>query len=192
MYIHFDDVKTAASNINLISKAAYFKLVGELIKIIEDNTPAKILVAGNGGSAAIANHFAADLTVSVRKRTRDRSIDARSLTSNDSMFSALSNDDGYDNVFVNVAESITSDAEKIMVIAVTSSGNSSNIVRLLDWAKDWDFPHFALVGFDGGIVKQDGFCCIHVPSNQYEVVEDVHMMILHSLIRDIKEYFQKD
>ena len=145
-----------------------------------------VYIFGNGGSAAIADHFCCDYNKGIYYDTglKTKSI---SLSSNGPLTSAISNDFSYSHVFARQLD-FFSDESFATAIAVSSSGNSLNITEGLKEAKRKNMSTMAFVGFDGGQVLQDKLadCIIHVKSNNYGVVEDAHMAILHSLIQMIR------
>ena len=142
-----------------------------------------VVIFGNGGSAAIADHFCADFVKGVRSDT-DLKPKCTSLTSNGPLLTALANDMDYGNIFQNHI----SYHRPSLAIAVSSSGNSTNVTRGLEFANFIGAKTIALVGFDGGKVLKENMAdvVIHVNSNNYGIVEDSHMMILHSLVQKIR------
>lgn len=142
-----------------------------------------VVIFGNGGSAAIADHFCADFVKGVRSDT-DLKPKCTSLTSNGPLLTALANDMDYGNIF----QDQISYHRPSLSIAVSSSGNSTNVTRGLEFANFIGSKTIALVGFDGGKVLKENMAdvVIHVNSNNYGIVEDSHMMILHSLVQKIR------
>jgi phosphoheptose isomerase len=142
-----------------------------------------VVIFGNGGSAAIADHFCADFVKGVRSDT-DLKPKCTSLTSNGPLLTALANDMDYGNIF----QDQISYHRPSLAIAVSSSGNSTNVTRGLEFANFIGAKTIALVGFDGGKVLKENMAdvVIHVNSNNYGIVEDSHMMILHSLAQKIR------
>ncbi len=144
-----------------------------------------VYCTGNGGSAATASHVAADLSQGHRigNEMRPRVI---SLVANAPMMTALANDVGYANVFVEQLEGLF--REDDVVIAISASGNSENVLRAVQFANDHGGTSVALVGFDGGKLKDKCDFCIHVPTpvGAYEIVEDVHHAVCHMLANYLK------
>lgn len=145
-----------------------------------------VVVFGNGGSAAIADHFCCDFVKGVRTDT-NLTPRCTSLASNGPLVSALANDINYNQVF---SEQILYHNPSL-AIAVSSSGNSKNILNALQIARGSNIKTVALVGFDGGEVLKTNAAdaIIHVKADNYGIVEDCHMMILHSLIQKIRREF---
>ena len=144
-----------------------------------------IFVAGNGGSASIANHFVTDLIGGFQKT--NFKIKVSSLSSNDSLITALGNDYGYDNVFSNQIKKLASKED--LLILISSSGMSPNIVKAAECAQEMGLEVFSMVGFEGGHEKlrKSSTLVFHVKTQvgQYEIVEDVHGIFCHSLKLEI-------
>lgn len=155
----------------------------ELIRAMKYNT--KIYTFGNGGSASIADHWSCDHSKGVRQ---DASLSPRvdCLSNNMSLITAIANDISYDEIFSKQIE--MSDDISSVAIAISSSGSSKNIIRGLEAARNKGWVTIAFVGFDGGtILKQDlADYIIHVPYNNYGIVEDTHQIIMHALAQEIR------
>lgn len=137
-----------------------------------------IFFFGNGGSAATAAHFANDLGFCASPEGR-RPFRALSLSSNTSFITCLANDIGFDNVFSWQLRNLMTPGD--VVVAISASGNSPNVVKALEYAGENGGVPVALVGFDGGRLKQIAQYCIHVETDkgEYGPVEDVHMVLDH-------------
>ena len=133
-----------------------------------------VFFCGNGGSAATSSHFQNDLT-----RWRTEPMRVVSLTDNVAVITALGNDYGYDLIFVMQLETMLQPGD--VVVAITASGNSPNVVKAIEFANDRGATSIGLTGFDGGRVGQIVDVHVHVPTSQGEFgpVEDVHMAIDH-------------
>lgn len=151
-----------------------------------------ILTIGNGGSAAIGDHWSCDHTKGIRGDT-DLTPNIRNLGSNMSLMTAIANDISYDEVFseqINYCQD-----EYALVVAISSSGSSPNIVKGLKKARDKKYGTLAFVGFNGGTIVKENLAdyVIHVKSNNYGIVEDCHQMLMHIIAQDIrKKYTTKD
>ena len=145
---------------------------------------ARMFSCGNGGSASIANHMQCDHTKGIRTAT-DLSPRVQSLSSNVELLTAIANDTGYDNIFVYQLQSQSQPGD--VLIAVSSSGRSPNIVRALAWACDHGLRTIAITGFDGGAARTMAEVAIHVDSNNYGVIEDLHQAIMHALAQYIRQ-----
>ena len=143
----------------------------------DDNT---IFVAGNGGSAATASHMANEFGVDVLKKGKwSKLFKVLSLTDNNSVMTAIANNDGYENLFVNQLKIHFRKGDKL--VAISASGNSSNVVKAAKWVKEHGGNVIGLTGFDGGKLKSICDIAINVetPKGDYGPVEDIHMIIDH-------------
>ena len=144
----------------------------------------QVFILGNGGSASTASHFACDLA----KNTRQEGLPhfrVIGLTDNMAMFSALANDQGYENVFSEQLASLVRPRD--IVIAISASGNSENVINAAEAAHRFEATVIGLTGFDGGRLGQLADVNIHVNSNIIEHVEDIHLMLEHLIVKTIKE-----
>ena len=139
---------------------------------------------GNGGSASIANHMQCDHVKGVRTTT-DLAPRVLSLSTNVELLTAIANDMGYENIFVYQLESQARAGD--VLIAVSSSGRSPNIVRALTWARRNGLRTIAITGFDGGAARIVAEAGVHVDSTNYGVVEDLHQAIMHALAQYIRQ-----
>ena len=151
-----------------------------------DGCSGKLYIMGNGGSAAIADHWVCDYMKGINDDTGAfPSVKAFSLASNGPLVTALGNDLGYEMVFTAQLEYYRCDEDDI-VIAVSSSGNSKNIVNGLRRAQGLGATTIALTGFTGGEAAKMADISVHVPCHNYGIVEDCHMMILHTISQRIR------
>jgi D-sedoheptulose 7-phosphate isomerase len=148
----------------------------------------QVFILGNGGSASTASHFACDLA----KNTRQEGLPhfrVIGLTDNMAMFSALANDDGYENVFSEQLASLVRPGD--IVIAISASGNSQNVINAADMAHRYEATVIGFTGFDGGRLGQLANINIQVNSNIIEHVEDIHLMLEHLIVSSIKGQVRK-
>jgi len=140
----------------------------------------KIFLCGNGGSAATASHIAEDLALGPRKKGH-RAFRTISLTDNVADITAIGNDDGYEQVFVQQLETLFDKGD--LVIGISASGNSPNVIRALEYANKNGGISVGLTGFDGGTMKKICQYSLHVPTppGEYEPVEDAHLVVGHIL-----------
>jgi D-sedoheptulose 7-phosphate isomerase len=163
-----------------VLKGLDFEAVGQVIDLFRKarSKGSTIFFLGNGGSAATAAHFANDLGfgASPEGKTPIRSL---SLTCNSSFVTCLANDIGYENIFSWQLKNLMRPGD--IVVAISASGNSPNAVNALEYAGRHGGIPVALVGFDGGKLKDLAEYCIHVTTNkgEYGPVEDVHMVMDH-------------
>ncbi len=145
---------------------------------------AVVFSCGNGGSAAISNHLQCDHVKGVRNAT-DLAPRVVSLSSNVELLTAIANDLAYEDVFVYQLQSQARPGD--VLIAVSSSGRSPNIVRALQWAREHGLRTIALTGFDGGGARATAEVTIHVDGTNYGIVEDLHQAIMHALAQYIRQ-----
>jgi phosphoheptose isomerase len=145
---------------------------------------AGVFSCGNGGSAAIANHLQCDHLKGVRTTT-DLVPRVVSLSANVELLTAIANDMAYEDVFTYQLESQAVPGD--VLIAISSSGRSRNIVRALTWARDHGLSTIALTGFDGGDAGKVADVTIHVDGTNYGIVEDLHQGIMHALAQYIRQ-----
>ena len=140
----------------------------------------KVFIAGNGGSASTASHFATDIGIGGLNRTKP--VKAVSLCDNSAVITAIANDNGYDSIFSDQLVTLSNPGDLLVVI--TASGNSMNLIRAIEACKSLGVEVFSLTGFDGGKVKEfttGNNIHIQTPVGSYGIVEDVHLSICHMI-----------
>jgi phosphoheptose isomerase len=145
---------------------------------------ARIFTCGNGGSASIANHMQCDHVKGIRTAT-DLSPHVLSLSANVELLTAIANDMGYENIFVYQLQSQSEPGD--VLLAVSSSGRSPNIVRALTWAREQGLRTIAVTGFGGGAARDAAEISVHVDCTNYGIVEDLHQAIMHALAQYIRQ-----
>jgi len=152
------------------------QIVDELEKTKKHNS--RIYILGNGGSSATASHMVNDLGAGLRRR-EIRNFDVTSLGDNTPVVTAISNDIGYENSFYMQMKGLISPHD--VIIAISCSGDSPNIVKAVSYAKDLGCTIVGVTGFKGGYLKEASDICFHVdaPEGEYGLVEDVHMILDH-------------
>lgn len=145
--------------------------IGQLLETAEKNGKT-VFVMGNGGSAATASHIATDWSKTA-ERPGKRLLRCISLNDNVPFMTAIGNDLGYEHVFSRQLENLV-DAGDVVVI-VSGSGNSPNVVKAAEMAKSKGATTVGMTGFAGGKLRQMADVCLHVNSDQYGVIEDLHM-----------------
>lgn len=140
----------------------------------------QIFVFGNGGSASSASHMANDFS---KQRFEDERSLFRIMSLNDniSCMTATANDFGYEYVFVNQLKTLLQPED--LVIGISSSGNSPNITRAINYANQKGAKTYGIVGFNGGALKKDAQKCVYIPTKvgQYGYMEDVTLIINHMI-----------
>lgn len=146
----------------------------------------KILIAGNGGSAADAQHFAAELAGKfVHER---RGLPVIALTTNSSIITAIGNDFGYEYVFSRQVEGLGRQGD--IFIGISTSGNSLNLIGALNVAKENGLTTIGLLGKDGGQMKNLCDLKLIAPSQSTQHIQEAHIMIIHALCSLIDEAFK--
>lgn len=145
---------------------------------------AAVFACGNGGSASIANHLQCDHVKGVRNST-DLATRVFSLSTNIELFSAIANDHGYDLVFEYQLQSLARPGDVLVV--VSSSGRSPNVIRALEWANAHGMQTIALTGFAGGAARELATASVHIESDNYGIVEDAHQACMHLLAQYVRQ-----
>lgn len=151
---------------------------------------ATVFFAGNGGSASTASHYANDLAIGTNNNVKP--IKAISLTDNNAVITAIANDFGYDQIFLKQLQ-IYGKSNDVLVV-ISASGNSPNLISLIDYANANDIITVALTAFDGGQIKRKAKNSIHVPTNlaEYGPAEDAHLIINHLVMSYLKRHFKNE
>lgn len=193
-----NNIEKAFKNVNSIGKFSreYISYLSKVLNSIDENEINKlgdlfksaraegktIFVAGNGGSAATATTMANDIGFDILKKTKtDKPFRVFSLVDNNSVVTAISNDVGYENIFINQLKIHYRPGDCIIVIS--ASGNSPNVVKAAEWVKSQGGKIVGFLGFTGGELKNICDVKIHVEteSGEYGPVEDAHLIINHIL-----------
>lgn len=170
---------------------AYFDYLIEVIKKIDTNTvgqfietildararEANIYFIGNGGSAATASHFANDIAIGTNSYAKP--FRAVSLTDNQAVITAIANDFGYEDIFLRQLQVLGRKGD--VLVAISASGNSSNLVKAMEYAQTVGIKTVAITAFDGGKMKKIADEGIHVitEAKEYGPAEDSHMILDH-------------
>ena len=140
----------------------------------------RVFLCGNGGSAGNAIHLANDFLYGTAKKTGG-GIRAIALPANTAVLTCLANDIGYDYIF---SEQLAVQAQKgDLLIALSGSGNSGNIVRALEQASAMGVKSFAILGFSGGKSMQLADSAIHFPVNDMQIAEDLQLIVGHMVMQ---------
>lgn len=151
----------------------------------------QVFLIGNGGSAATASHMACDLSKgTIDSNSLGKRLKVVSLADNVATLSAIGNDIGYDSIFsqqlVNLAK------PKDILIAITASGNSPNILKAVRYAKSIGMKTIGLLGFDGGKAKNELDLSVLFEEKHYGRVEDFHLMAEHIITERLREMIKED
>ncbi|MDL1909461.1 SIS domain-containing protein [Chloroflexi bacterium CFX6] len=161
-------------------------LIAEAIRVLQRARMrgSQVFIMGNGGSASTASHFVCDLAKNTRRDGLPH-FRAIGLADNMEIFSAYANDEGYENVFSQQLINLVGSGD--VVIAISASGNSKNVVRAVEEARKYNAITIGFTGFTGGRLGQLVDIHIHVRSEIIEHVEDIHLMLEHMIVRAIKD-----
>jgi D-sedoheptulose 7-phosphate isomerase len=153
----------------------------------------QVFVIGNGGSAATASHFACDLNkfTAVEGKKRFRAI---CLSDNAALLTALTNDLGWDNIYVEQLKNLMNDGDYLIVLSVHGGSGadkagawSQNLMKAAKYVQDHYGRVIGLAGFDGGLLKQVADVCIVVPFNSTPQVEGFHVVLSHMICAGLRE-----
>jgi D-sedoheptulose 7-phosphate isomerase len=180
----FDEyIKTSEEVLRKIDTNVIDKVIEILYKAYLDSR--MVFFAGNGGSAAAASHFCEDLSkgtqpdLGATKRFR-----ALSLVDNVPYITAMSNDEGYEYIFDQQLICYASPGD--VLVCISGSGNSKNVVRATEWAMKNDLTTIAITGYDGGKIGALADVNLHVPSFDMGLAEALHMVISHYITDRLK------
>lgn len=174
--------------LNLIDSIDLDILEKIVVRFIQAHKEGKtVYVCGNGGSAATSSHWQVDFGFFVRYFTKKR-MKFRSLTDQVPMITAIGNDHSYEDIFVD--QMIDNFESGDVLVAISASGNSMNVVKAAEYANKMGGTSIGLVGFKGGKLKEVSQICLFTPNpeKQYGPIEDLHMIIDHILV----SYLAKD
>lgn len=161
-------------------------IIDSLLKAYRENK--QVFVMGNGGSAVLASHFACDLSKGTLNDVYDdeeKRFRVISLTDNIALMTAYSNDLDYEHVFSQQLKNLVNTGD--IVMGISASGNSKNVVNAINLAKKNKATTIALLGFDGGKLRDLVDFKIWVNNNNYGMVEDVHSALQHMICSIIRE-----
>jgi len=145
----------------------------------------KIMFCGNGGSAADSLHLAAELVV--RFETNRRALPAIALTANSSTLTAHSNDIGFETVFSRQVEALGQAGD--VLIAISTSGTSKNIIRAVKAANDKSIATIAMTGIEGNTVAEQSTIAVKIPSQTTARIQEAHIMVGHWWCQQIDQKF---
>jgi D-sedoheptulose 7-phosphate isomerase len=144
-----------------------------------------VFVCGNGGSGSNASHFCEDMGKCTLRREdydndRKKRLRILSLTDNTPYILAWANDEGFERVFAEQLKNLASPGD--LLIAISGSGNSPNILRAVEWANRNGLKTFGCTGFDGGKLRKLAHQGLHVPLDDMGIVESIHLTAFHWVV----------
>ena len=181
---YFEQCKTAQASVDVGRLKDTFDLLEDAYV-----RGAVVYVCGNGGSAGISNHLVCDHSKSGQTDT-DLRPKVVSLATNMEMITAIANDISYDEIFVYQLKTLAEPGD--VLLTISSSGDSENIVQAAQWAKDNDLSVIAFTGFDGGRSADLADINLHVDGDNYGVVEDTHQGLMHILAQFLRQSHMDD
>lgn len=186
-------VKYIKKSINLLQTLPHEE-IAKAINILQATyeRDGRIYVFGNGGSLAMATHWVADFNKTVFSHHLDKNLrrfQAIRLPTTEEELTAWANDISFDMVFAGPLKNYIKDGD--MVIAISSSGNSPNVIKAVELAKEYKIPVIGVSGFDGGKLNQlaDAKILVNSEKGDYELVEGIHSVVLHLITKYFKNYF---
>ena len=171
-----------ARALDAIPRHLVIELAETLFRAYRDGK--QVFVLGNGGSSSTASHMAADLAKNTIRPNMKR-FRVFSLNDNTAIMTALANDLGYESVFLEQLTNLVQAGD--VLIAVSASGNSPNVLQAMRYAQSRSAEVVGLLGFDGGAAASLADISLVVPSDHYGVVEDAHLVLNHILV----DYFRE-
>lgn len=180
-------LKTYLSSLNKAYSNVDAGKIDELINLLKkcQTDKKQVFLCGNGGSASTADHAAIDLGVG--SDIRGAKVNAISLTANNAILTAVANDLDFTEVFVRQLSLHGNDGDVLIVIS--ASGNSENLIEAVKFAKEKKIFTVAVLGFDGGALKNQTDLVIHVRTDigEYGIVEDIHLSLFHYVTERIRQ-----
>ena len=175
-----------STTIHLLPLPAIDRLVDTFLQAYHGGRT--IFLFGNGGSASLASHMTCDLGKGTAPAAGKR-LRAVALTDNVALITAWANDTRYDRIFVEQLENLLAAGD--VAFAISASGNSPNILAALSFARQAGAITAGMTGFQGGQMKSLCDLCVVVPSDNMQIIEDLHLSIAHSVFRVLRHEIQE-
>ncbi|RKX26021.1 MAG: phosphoheptose isomerase [Candidatus Zixiibacteriota bacterium] len=144
----------------------------------------KLLIAGNGGSAAMASHLAAELVIRLTSERSRQSLPAIALTADTAVLTAAGNDFGFENIFARQVEGLGNKGD--MLIVMSTSGNSENLIRAVKTATQQNLISVALLGGDGGKLAKILERPLIIPHPSTQRIQEEHLFLIHQLVEMVE------
>ena len=164
------------------------KVIKKIYKIIKNG--GKIYICGNGGSAADAQHLSAEFLIRLRSTFNRRALPVISLALDTSTITACGNDIGFDKIFARNLEALGS--KKDVLIAISTSGNSKNILNVLKFAKKNKIYSVGFLGNKGGMAKKISNLNLIIPSSNTARIQEVHIFLGHYIFEQVENLLFKN
>lgn len=177
-----DFIKSYLSDSQKVIENIDQKEISDFIKLLEDAilNERTIYIMGNGGSGALASHFVCDFNKIV-KEYKGKKFKFMCLNDNVGIITAYGNDESFDEIFVGQLRNYLTKDD--LVIAISGSGNSKNVIKAIEYANEIGAYTFCFTGYDGGKLKKLVKSAIHIQVNDMQHSEDAHLAICHLVLR---------
>lgn len=169
------DLSSLEENINLVIKNIFDCL----------KSGKKLLICGNGGSAAEANHLAAEFIVRLKPSNNRQAIPIISLSQNSSVLTACGNDIGFENIFARSLEALGSEGD--LLICLSTSGNSKNILKVLEESKKKKIKSISFLGNGGGLAKSLSDLNLVIPAKDVARIQECHLFLGHHIFGEVEK-----
>lgn len=166
--------------IEILNKDDVNKILNVLITARDEGR--QVFIMGNGGSASTASHFVCDFNKGVSYGC-DKKFKFICLNDNVATMMAYANDVSYDDVFVNPLMNYFNEGD--VVIGISGSGNSKNVVKAIEWANEHGGITVGFTGYSGGKLKQLCKYNVHLPMDDMQIAEDIHMSLCHCMMKTL-------
>jgi len=181
-----DSLKESAETKQKIAAQCVSEIIKAIDMIIEGfNKKKKILLCGNGGSAADAQHLATELVIRLNPKIQRPGLPAIALTTDTSLLTAGANDIGYDNVFARSVEALGDNGD--ILIGLSTSGNSESVNNAFRMARQKGMKTIALLGKDGGKSRELVDLAVIVPSSDTQRIQEGHITIGHIIFQEVEQ-----
>ena len=179
-------LQRCAQELDNVDAAALERMSDAIFQAYQDGR--FVFICGNGGSGSNASHFCEDLGKSTLRRAdfQDdsvRRLKVLSLTDNTPYILAWANDEGFERVFVEQLKNLASSGD--VLIAISGSGNSANILNAVEWGNRHDLRTWGVTGYDGGRLREMAEDGLHVPLDDMGLVESIHLIVFHWVLDDV-------
>jgi D-sedoheptulose 7-phosphate isomerase len=182
-----DEIQAYFAKLKSVLDAVDVNQVDALINLLIDAllSERQIFIMGNGGSAATSSHFVCDFNkgLSWGKQKRFKFI---CLNDNIPTMMAYANDTSYDDVFVEPLKNYFRKGD--LIIGISCSGNSRNVLRAINWGNENGGVTIGLTGYDGGKLKEQAKYNVHIPVEDMQITEDLHMVLDHCMMKILHDY----
>lgn len=177
---------------DLIEKTDY-EAIAKFVGLLHDayKTGKRVFILGNGGSAACASHLAEDLAKGVLVDLEgSQRLKVLSLADSTPFITALGNDCGYETIFREQLATLAEPGD--IVLGISGSGNSPNVLRALEWGQENGLTTVAMTGYDGGKARQMVDLSIHFEMNDMEISENAHLVALHLIVSGLRGVLSRE